>query len=253
VSVVESVYKTCLVTPRVQSKAGKLWRNQGKWWPSKKAEAIVQLNLKAGLAGAFPTCTVREEQPMAEGLLDLEIEQSDPLDRSKLTRHAVLELKVLRTFGETGTPVTEDYTLGWVKSGVTQAHAFRRRLSGDLPRHIRRHPGPSVLYPLDSGSRCGAWSGLCHAYACPRGPAVVRGSRRGSVLDRVPWTGDGHRRNDRGARPAPVGLSKPMEAKGRSGWWLAQGSLSSTRRTSIESRAMLLAGALFVVAATRII
>ena len=61
----------------------------------------------------------------AEGRLDLEIEQADPIDRSKVTRHAILELKVLRSFGETGTIIGDEYTRGWVDSGVKQAHAYR--------------------------------------------------------------------------------------------------------------------------------
>jgi hypothetical protein len=122
---VEKVYSSCLVTPESQAEAGKLWNNQDRWWPSSKAEAVVQLYLKAGLAAAFPTCTVRHEQHMPEGRLDLEIEQSDPLDRSKITRHAVLELKVLRSFNEKGGVVAGNYTLEWVESGVKQAAAYR--------------------------------------------------------------------------------------------------------------------------------
>jgi hypothetical protein len=125
-SVVDRVYKSNLVTPLAQPAAGKLWSNQSKWWPSRRAEEIVQLNLTAALAGAFLTCDVRHEQSMPEGRLDIHIEQSDPIDRSKVTRHAVLELKVLRSFHETGTVVTDAYTRDWVESGVNQAFAYRK-------------------------------------------------------------------------------------------------------------------------------
>jgi hypothetical protein len=124
-AVIEKVYQACLVTPEAQTEAGRLWHNHDKWWPSHKAEAIVQLNLKAGLVGAFPTCTVRHEQTIPEGRLDLEIEQSDPLDRSKVTRHAIIELKILRSFGETGAAVNDKYILDWVKSGIVQAASYR--------------------------------------------------------------------------------------------------------------------------------
>jgi len=122
---VNIVYHASLVTPEAQPPQGTLWENQSKWWPKRHAEALVQLNLKAGLAGAFPTCTIRHEQTMPEGRLDLEIEQSDPLDRSKVTRHAILELKVLRSFGDTGIVYTAKQTEEWVESGVTQAAAYR--------------------------------------------------------------------------------------------------------------------------------
>jgi hypothetical protein len=123
--VVDNVHHARLVTPEAQPTAGKLWRNQRKRWPVENAEDVVQFYLGVGLSAAFPTCTVRLEQPMPEGRLDIEIEQSDPLDPSKVTRHAVLELKVLRSFGETGTPVSDNKTLEWIESGVKQAFAYR--------------------------------------------------------------------------------------------------------------------------------
>jgi hypothetical protein len=122
---VDVIYKASLITPEAQPPGGGLWQDQQKWWPKQNAEALVQLNLKAGLAGAFPTCTIRHEQTMPEGRLDLEIEQSDPVDRSKVTRHAILELKVLRSFGETGTAYSVAFTEAWVESGIEQAAAYR--------------------------------------------------------------------------------------------------------------------------------
>lgn len=122
---VEHVYQTQLITPDAQPKAGKLWQDADKWRPTKDAEDRVLLYLNVGLATAFPTCTVRHEQTGVPGRLDLEIEERDPLDRSKLTRHAVLELKVLRSFWSSGAPVTDTETRDWVESGVKQAAAYR--------------------------------------------------------------------------------------------------------------------------------
>ncbi len=124
-TVVQAVYKTNFVTPDGQPKEGKLWRDQEKWRPSSKAEAIIQVYLVAALAGAFPVCTIRHEQFMPEGRLDIEIEQGDPIDRGKVTRHAILELKVLRSFTDGGTVVTDSDTLNWVTSGVEQVAAYR--------------------------------------------------------------------------------------------------------------------------------
>jgi hypothetical protein len=122
---IEKVYQNCLVTPEAQARAGKLWVDGDKWWPSPQAEDVVQLYLRAGLTTAFPTCTVRHEQTAVPGRLDLEIEESDALDRSKVTRHAVLELKVLRSFRSSGTVVSAKDTLEWVESGVRQAASYR--------------------------------------------------------------------------------------------------------------------------------
>ncbi len=122
---IDKVYMHCLVTPEAQARVGKLWEDESKWWPSSKAEDLVQLYLRAGLTTAFPTCTVRHEQTAVPGRLDLEIEQSDPLDRGRIMRHAVLELKVLRSFRSSGTPVPKSETLDWVASGVRQAASYR--------------------------------------------------------------------------------------------------------------------------------
>ena len=126
VAAIEKVYESCLVTPGAQPKNGKLWHNTDNWWPSSKAESLIQLYIKAGLAGAFATCTIRHEQPMPQGRLDLEIEESDPLDPSKVTRHAIIELKVLRSFHESGKTFDATETKNLVKSGVTQVSSYSK-------------------------------------------------------------------------------------------------------------------------------
>jgi hypothetical protein len=132
---IDRIYETCLATPDAQGRAGKLWKDQERWWPSSQAEDIVQLNLRAGLTGAFPTCTVRHEQTSTPGRLDIEIEESDPFDGDRIIRHAVLELKVLRRFSEGGSRVSDNETREWVASGLLQAASYRdnrRALSAAL-------------------------------------------------------------------------------------------------------------------------
>jgi len=122
---IDRVHETCLVTPEAQVTSGNLWAENTKWWASDEAEDRVQLQLKAGLATAFPTCTIRHEQTGATGRLDLEIEEADVVNVGQVTRHAVLELKVLRSYGSTGRTVSAQYTLDWVEKGVKQADAYR--------------------------------------------------------------------------------------------------------------------------------
>jgi len=124
--VIDRVYSTCLVTPEAQTRVGKLWTKGENWWPSEHAEDLIQMHLRVGLTTAFPTCTVRHEQTIVPGRLDLEIEESDPLDRSLVTRYAVLELKVLRNFRTSGASVSRQEVLDWVESGVKQAAAYRK-------------------------------------------------------------------------------------------------------------------------------
>lgn len=124
-AVIQHIYDECLKTPEAQIHPGKLWVDHKKWWAAEDAEALVHLQIKAGLAGAFLTCTIRHEQPMPEGRLDLEIEETDPLNSGQVTRHALLELKILRSFGCGGGTYTVQETLDWVTSGVEQAAAYR--------------------------------------------------------------------------------------------------------------------------------
>lgn len=121
----EITYCKALVTPQAQGRGGRIWANARKGWPTKEAEVRIQYALKLGLNHSFPTCTIREEQGMPVGRLDLEVEQADALDRTKITRHAIMELKVLRSFTERGNLVPLADTLSWIKEGVAQAAEYR--------------------------------------------------------------------------------------------------------------------------------
>lgn len=122
---IETTYAEKMITPDAQPKKMKLWANQGKCWPVHDAEDLVQGYLEVALNAAFPTCTVRPEQTMPEGRLDLEIIENDPNDRSIISQHGILELKVLRSFGQTGNKYTKKYNKDWVTSGVQQAAEYR--------------------------------------------------------------------------------------------------------------------------------
>ena len=126
--VINHVYEDCLVTPDAQAKAGKLWTNNGKWWPASNAEDIIQLYLRAGLTTAFPTCTVRHEQAGVNGRLDLGFEEEIAPHSGHFVRHAVLELKVLRSFTSGGTTVGGKDTRCWIKSGIKQAYSYREEV-----------------------------------------------------------------------------------------------------------------------------
>lgn len=102
-----------------------LWKKASQRWVSDKAEKNIQFALKVALHHALPTAVIREEQPDMAGRLDLEIEE--PLmEDGKFIRHAILELKVLRSFGSTGAAVSETHTRKTVKDGVQQAIAYRK-------------------------------------------------------------------------------------------------------------------------------
>jgi len=123
--VVDRVHRRQLVTPDAQSEMGKLWTNKSKHWAAEKAELIIQMYLETALNAALPTCTIRSEQPQVSGRLDIEVEEADEDDPAHVVRHALLELKVLRGHGSTGTSVSAKEISDWIEEGVEQAYAYR--------------------------------------------------------------------------------------------------------------------------------
>lgn len=123
--VIDRLHIQQLCTPGVQQKAMALWANADKHYVSEHAEDLIQGVLRAGLTGQFPACTIRAEQAQASGRLDIEIEEASPFDRSQITRHVILELKVLRSFGSTGIKVSDSKNEEWTESGVKQAATYR--------------------------------------------------------------------------------------------------------------------------------
>lgn len=123
--VVDRMYERSLKTPDAQHPEGKLWKNASRHLPYLRAESRIAYSLREGLTGAFPTCTVREEQPQPSGRLDLEIEEPLPEDPSRVIRHAILELKVLRSFRSSGAAVPGVEAAKAIADGVRQAASYR--------------------------------------------------------------------------------------------------------------------------------
>ena len=122
---IDRLYYQCFVTPGTMAPGGNLWRDSAQSQVRQNAEALVQAQIKAGLATRFPFCTIRHEQPQPSGRTDLEIEQPDPRRRGSVTRFGILELKVLRSFGSTGIAVSATQNQEWIRGGVQQAAAYR--------------------------------------------------------------------------------------------------------------------------------
>lgn len=125
--VIDGVYKGELVTPDQMQEWESPWQDATKGWAHKKAEARVQSKVKTALHGAFRLCTIRSEQPGKDGRTDLEIveERGDLPNHS--VNHAVLELKVLREKGSTGTDYTDAQIATHMHDGLEQAHHYGSR------------------------------------------------------------------------------------------------------------------------------
>lgn len=123
--VIDRLHAKCFITPSGLPTSVNFWNDSGSYRPRENAEALVQSYLKIGLTSAFPFCTVRHEQTQTAGRTDLEIEQLNPIDGTIATRHAIIELKVLRSYGSGGSTVSPATTNDAIEKGVRQASAYR--------------------------------------------------------------------------------------------------------------------------------
>lgn len=120
---IDAVYRVKLCTPD-NSGPVKLWEDAGKWHPVEQAERTVQEFVQAGLAGRFHWCTIRAEQAGKLGRTDLEVVDDRTGPAGTITHHALLEMKVLRSFGSTGAkcpPASNDEA---IVKGMNQAHSY---------------------------------------------------------------------------------------------------------------------------------
>lgn len=122
-SAINAVYRAQLCTPDNDGPV-KIWENAGRGHPIEDAERTVQQFLRAGLAARFYWCTIPAEQPGKLGRTDLEIIDDRTGPQGTNVHHAVLELKVLRSFSNSGTPYPAATNQDAVFKGVNQAHAY---------------------------------------------------------------------------------------------------------------------------------
>lgn len=122
-SVINAVYRTELCTPD-NSGPTKVWQNAAKGYPIEDAERTVQQFLRVGLAARFHWCTIRAEQASKLGRTDLEVVDNRTGAVGSVTHHALLELKVLRTFSHSGSAYTASATEEAVSKGLNQANSY---------------------------------------------------------------------------------------------------------------------------------
>lgn len=122
-AVIDTVHRTELVTPDGMYPY-KIWEVADQGRPARYAEQGVQQLLRIGLACRFTYCSVRREQVTKVGRTDLEIIDDRSGPPGSATHLALLELKVLRSRGETGIVVSDPDTKTHIEEGVDQAYSY---------------------------------------------------------------------------------------------------------------------------------
>lgn len=121
----DAAHERTLITPTAHPAAGRLWKDPANCFPVKQAEAGIQEVLLAALAVSLGQIRVKRENTGISGRFDLGLIEQDPLDPGKTTSHALLELKVVKTFTSTGGKVNASSNRKAVTKGLDQANAYR--------------------------------------------------------------------------------------------------------------------------------
>ena len=123
---IDRVHDRFLRTGAASSRSVKLWQNKAKHRPKREIEDLVQFHLRLGLTIAFPLCIVREELNSPAGRCDLKIEDREPEPSTGgIVPHAILELKIVKSYGSKGNSYSALQNSRWIASGVTQAESYR--------------------------------------------------------------------------------------------------------------------------------
>jgi len=128
----DRVHANQLIVPHIQSVANKMWLDGERFRPVRNAELVAQSYVEGALWARFSHCRVRVEVSETSGRYDVALFGQDYSDGALLTPcYAVLELKVLRAFGEGGARVTDAFNKNWVRKGMQQAFAYAQDLTAD--------------------------------------------------------------------------------------------------------------------------
>lgn len=124
---IDTLYEGTLKTPQqAQSANARIWTDPGKWLPADNVEKEIQGRLQSHFYSMF-SCNllVLSEVSTGEGRLDMLLASPGPA-KGQMIHHALLELKALRTFSQTG---TTQYKIAdhkaWIQKGTIQAIAYQ--------------------------------------------------------------------------------------------------------------------------------
>jgi hypothetical protein len=123
IEVVNRIHRTRLMTSLNQGVDTSLWERPSHHWAHERAEKRVQDALIAGIGGAFGRPYFVEQELAAHtGRFDIGFRES--IGGGTSTLHAILELKVARSFGKSGISVSVTETERHVVEGVEQVRAY---------------------------------------------------------------------------------------------------------------------------------
>jgi hypothetical protein len=147
--ILDNAHSHLLKTTTASDSARKLWQNQDRCFPIREAEKGIQEILFIALSSSlgFGPVYVEQEGVSVMGRYDFRLKEQDPIDSTKWTHHAILELKVVKSFTNTGGPVQDSTNFQAVSDGVNQANEYRNdhhcRMAALCCYDMRLSPDPA--------------------------------------------------------------------------------------------------------------
>lgn len=147
--VLDAMHKNLLETPSGSDLQRDLWEVQSKWHPVNESEKGVQKILHVALKAhvMFSSLRVEQENSSLMGRCDFMLLEQDPVDPEIWIHHAILELKVVKSFTHTGSPVSDRDNKAAVTEGLDQARDYRTahscRLAALCCFDMRKKPDPA--------------------------------------------------------------------------------------------------------------
>ncbi len=123
----DRLHANLLVTPSASDSPNALWEDRVKAYPIKEAERGIQqiLNIAFVSNTSFEFLKVEQEHKGVMGRCDFILKEQDPFDNTTWTNHAILELKVVKSFTHTGSSVADSANKQAVSDGLDQARDYR--------------------------------------------------------------------------------------------------------------------------------
>ncbi|MGY2217817.1 hypothetical protein [Pseudomonas sp. SDO558_S425] len=126
--VITSIYDASLKTP-ILAKLSKvrLWKDSSKWHPEDNVEQEIQGRLQTHFSSNFSQNILPlSEIEAGTGRLDLLLISPGPVP-GLIINHALIELKALRTYSNTGTTqYAKSVQFEWIEKGVRQAITYQK-------------------------------------------------------------------------------------------------------------------------------
>lgn len=162
-AMLDRIHERSLITPTASMASRKLWKDGTKCFPAERPEGAIQEIVEIGLGNALGNVRVKREETGIYGRFDLALIEQDPLEPTKTINHAILELKVVKSFTHTGNEVSDAANHKAVLKGLKQAFSYQKehgsRISAVCCYDMRQShsSGDKCRYAAKLGVEFWAW------------------------------------------------------------------------------------------------